>query len=507
MCKEYAIKFLNCTNDDFIVYEDEGFSGGNVKRPNFQLMLLDAKNAKFETLICYRLDRISRNTGDFSSLINDLESYNISFISIKEQFDTTTPMGKAMMYIASVFAQLERDTIAERIKDNLQQLAKTGRYLGGVVPLGFASKRIDIIDSNGDVRNLSRLIEIPEEIQIVKLLYEKYLEFDSLTKVITYTFQNDIKSKLNARFNIQSLKYILSNTVYVKSDLNVYNYLKNNNFNTCGSKENYYECGLMTSNRYTMLGYKRIKNTKSQLVVAPALHLGVIDSTTWLKVQENLKKNKSSSFRKIRNSTALLVGLLKCELCGDYMRPRIGRLNKNGTITFYYMCQTKEISKKTKCNVKNINGNELDKAIFNEILKLSIENLNLDKSFAKNLFSKNHIILKDISKLNKKIIQNENSIKNLIENIEKSTSQITTKLIFERIKKLEDENLKIKNEILQFNNDDTEEFYTFIQNIINNFPIALESSDVLDKRKLLKSIISKITWDGTSISYKIIGLE
>ena len=97
--------------EEFRIYEDEGFSGKNIKRPEFQKMLMDAKEKQFQVLICYRLDRISRNISDFSTLINQLDSLNISFISVNEQFDTSTPMGRAMMYIASVFAQLERETI------------------------------------------------------------------------------------------------------------------------------------------------------------------------------------------------------------------------------------------------------------------------------------------------------------------------------------------------------------------------------------------------------------
>ncbi|WP_313560470.1 recombinase family protein, partial [Ruminiclostridium cellobioparum] len=110
MCREYAVKVLNCNEEDFITYEDEGFSGGNTDRPRFQQMLKDARNKKFDTIVCYRLDRVSRNVSDFSQLIDKLEKWGINFVSVKEQFDTTKPMGRAMMYIASVFSQLERET-------------------------------------------------------------------------------------------------------------------------------------------------------------------------------------------------------------------------------------------------------------------------------------------------------------------------------------------------------------------------------------------------------------
>ena len=135
LCKEYIrMHYGELVLNSTIVYEDEGFSGGNLNRPDFKKMMEAAKNHKFKAIIVYRLDRISRNISDFAGLIEELSRLDIAFISIKEQFDTGTPMGRAMMYIASVFSQLERETIAERIRDNMHELAKTGRWLGGTTP-------------------------------------------------------------------------------------------------------------------------------------------------------------------------------------------------------------------------------------------------------------------------------------------------------------------------------------------------------------------------------------
>ncbi|MGL4664708.1 MAG: recombinase family protein, partial [Clostridium butyricum] len=138
LCKNYCNTYVNSgSNLEYIIYEDEGFSGKNTNRPEFQHMIDDIKKNKIDTLICYRLDRISRNVADFSSTLELLQKYNVNFISIKERFDTSTPLGRAMIYIASVFAQLERETIAERVRDNMIQLAKSGRWLGGNIPYGF----------------------------------------------------------------------------------------------------------------------------------------------------------------------------------------------------------------------------------------------------------------------------------------------------------------------------------------------------------------------------------
>lgn len=183
LCKEYISNNFN--NYEIIIYEDEGFSGGNTDRPEYKTLLNDIKKKNIDALVCYRLDRISRNVADFSSVLELLEKNNITFVSIREQFDTSSPMGKAMIYIASVFAQLERETIAERIRDNMLELAKTGRWLGGKTPTGFKSKKITS-NVSGKEKSLYILEPVQEEQELVKLIYEKYLEFESLNRVESF---------------------------------------------------------------------------------------------------------------------------------------------------------------------------------------------------------------------------------------------------------------------------------------------------------------------------------
>ncbi len=130
----------------------EGFSAKDTNRPEFQKMLLDIKKRKPDYIVCYRLDRVSRNVSDFSNLIEDLNSQKVNFICIREQFDTSTPMGRAMMYMASVFAQLERETVAQRVRDNMIMLARSGRWLGGTAPTGFTTEKQTEIIIDGKVK-------------------------------------------------------------------------------------------------------------------------------------------------------------------------------------------------------------------------------------------------------------------------------------------------------------------------------------------------------------------
>ena len=125
LCRSYIRSaYGDSCADSAVVYEDEGFSGGNLNRPGFKQMMKAAR-------------------------IEELNRLGIDFISIRESFDTSSPMGRAMMYIASVFSQLERETIAERIRDNMHELAKTGRWLGGTTPTGYTSEAVKTVTVDG----------------------------------------------------------------------------------------------------------------------------------------------------------------------------------------------------------------------------------------------------------------------------------------------------------------------------------------------------------------------
>ena len=132
-----------CRDDEkTAVYIDRGFSGKNLKRPGYLRMIHDLNAGKIRRVIVYRLDRLSRSVSDFSAMWQIFEQHGVEFSSISEQFDTSTPIGKAMVYIIMTFAQLERETIAERITDNYYARVRSGAWPGGRAPFGFRCARI-----------------------------------------------------------------------------------------------------------------------------------------------------------------------------------------------------------------------------------------------------------------------------------------------------------------------------------------------------------------------------
>ena len=119
------------------VYTDKGWSGKNIDRPEFQRLLSDIKRGSITKLVVYKLDRISRSLNDFSNLMELFRQYNVEFASTVETFDTSTPIGRAMLGIIMVFAELERENILMRVKDNYYARGEKGLYLGGPPTFGF----------------------------------------------------------------------------------------------------------------------------------------------------------------------------------------------------------------------------------------------------------------------------------------------------------------------------------------------------------------------------------
>lgn len=376
LCKTYVSShFPEFLAEDILVFEDEGYSGGNLERPKFKDMMKLVHKKQISCIVCYRLDRISRDIGDFANLIEELNDLGTGFVSIKEQFDTTSPMGRAMMYIASVFSQLERETIAERIRDNMYELAKTGRWLGGITPTGYGSEAVEKITIDGKSRKSYKLVPIAEEIALVKLIFAKFLETNSLTATETYLIQNNYKTKNGRDFSRFTIKNILTNTVYMLSDQAALDYFTKNKVEIFGGAESFdNKSGFMAySKTIQKQGKANIVRHITDWIVAVGKHEGIISGNDFAKVQTMLNNNKDKGYRKPRSHVALLSGILYCS-CGEYMRPKLSTgTNQNGELIYSYLCTMKEKSKGSRCKMKNPNGNKLDKLVCDEIKKLSAE--------------------------------------------------------------------------------------------------------------------------------------
>lgn len=296
LCREYIhTQYGEDALSRMVIYEDEGFSGGNLNRPAFQRMMEAARKRELQAIIVYRLDRISRSISDFSALIVELSQLDIAFISMKEQFDTNTPMGRAMMYIASVFSQLERETIAERIRDNMQELAKTGRWLGGVTPTGYTSLSVTGMTLDGKPKKVCHLALIPEEAAVVRMIYDCYAACGSFTMTEHILQSRGIQTKNGNRFTRYAVKAILQNPVYLIADTAAYSYFLKIGAAVCAEQADF--DGIHGILAYHRTHQEKGKTTRflppQEWIISVGQHQGIISGKAWASVQERMKQNKT----------------------------------------------------------------------------------------------------------------------------------------------------------------------------------------------------------------------
>lgn len=458
------------SSKDFKIYIDKGFSGGNIQRPSFENLLSDIKKNTITKVVVYKLDRISRSIIDFANIIDVFKKNKVEFVSATEKFDTSTPMGNAMLSITMVFAQLERETIQKRIKDNYYSRGKKGFFLGGTTPYGFTAAREKI---NGIETSILKVNQ--EIMSIVEDLFYKYSEEDySLRKLAQELNKQEIKSPKGVNWDSIKIQRILRNPVYVKADAEVYVFFQSLGTTISNSISEF------TGEKACFIFGKPNRNASKytdidQQILALSLHNGVIDSTIWLKCQYKLNSNKQ-----IKNTGqgkhSWLSGLTKCGYCNYAMTVWKSREFK------YFKCRGR------------VNYNACDENRSHKVE--SIENYVESELFKKidelkNLDFKEKIenTLPEINKYKLEIIELDKQIENLVTQIA-MTSGSTIDYINKKINELDSK----RNELLQLINqktistsDTTKDLYNITQNINNWDSMSLDQ-----KKKFVKTIISKV---------------
>lgn len=518
LCKEYIrAHYGEAALDRIAVYEDEGFSGGNLNRPDFKKMMEAAKKHKFKAIIVYRLDRISRNISDFAGLIEELSRLDIAFVSIKEQFDTGTPMGRAMMYIASVFSQLERETIAERIRDNMHELAKTGRWLGGTTPTGYGSESVKSVTIDGKSKKACKLKLIPEEAEIVKTIFDLYIETDSQTITEAELIKRGIKTKNNKYFTRFSIKAILQNPVYMIADEEAYHYFINADSELFSNQEAFDGVhGIMAYNRTNQ---EKGKTTEylppNEWIVAVGLHPGIIPGKVWVQVQESLERNKSKAYHKPRSNEALLTGLLYCS-CGSRMYPKISRRRTaDGKPIYTYVCKMKERSQRTVCNGKNANGNTMDIAIIEQIKMLAEDNgtfiSQLEQS--RKFYTGNRADHEEqLASMRQERADLEKKMDGLVDSLVDLGDSVARNHVAKRIEQLGLECTGIDSRIQELEGLTSQHALSDIEfdvmrQLLTVFKDSIDEMTIEQKRAAIRTLVRKVVWDGVNAHVVLFGVQ
>jgi len=341
--------------EKFKVYSDRGFSGKSTNRPAFKELLTDIESGKIHRVIVYKLDRISRSILDFSAMMVKFDSHHVEFVSSTEKFDTSSPMGRAMLNICIVFAQLERETIQKRVADAYYARSQKGFYMGGRAPFGFTREPTTI-----DGVKTSRYVISPEEAEQVKLVYEMFAKPNTSYGDIIRHFHDNGYFKDGKPWARARLADILRNPIYVRADIAVYDFytsqgalVANDPEDFIGTNGCYYYKGKDTKGR------KQVTLEGNHLVLAP--HEGLIDSETWIKCRERcLKNGQVRPHQKAKNTW--LAGKIKCGRCGYALIDK-----RYGTRKGRYMLCSHKMNSSACDGAGTIYSDDFEAMIFDQI--------------------------------------------------------------------------------------------------------------------------------------------
>ena len=193
-------------------YDDGGLSGASLDRSALQKLLADVRAGKINTVVVYKVDRLTRSLADFAKLVELFDQQGVSFVSITQSFNTTSSMGRLTLNVLLSFAQFEREVIGERVRDKIAASKRKGLWVGGPVPLGY--------------RCLDKKLEVvPEEAEAVRTIFTRYLELGSIGALLTGLDRQGMRTKVNGRrdggrsggicFGVGSLAHLLKNRFYL----------------------------------------------------------------------------------------------------------------------------------------------------------------------------------------------------------------------------------------------------------------------------------------------------
>src|SRR5437899_1883645 len=246
-------------------YDDGGFSGSNIERPALQRLLADIRDGRIDIIVVYKVDRLTRSLADFARLVEIFDAQGVSFVSVTQQFNTTSSMGRLTLNVLLSFAQFEREVTGERIRDKIAASKKKGMWMGGIVPLGYDASERTLVINSAEAETVRCIFALYRELGCVRRVKEEADRLGLRTKRSTTANGIERGGKPFSRGHLYNL---LSNPIYIGE-----------------------------------------VSHKGQLY--PAQHPALIDTETWTAVRDRLATNASDHRRKADAAEpSLLAGVL-----------------------------------------------------------------------------------------------------------------------------------------------------------------------------------------------------
>lgn len=465
-CKKMGYVIYKC-------YSDRGISGKNIKdRPALKELLSDAKAGKFDMVISWKINRVSRKLEDVLKIVNLLEKNNITFKSYSEPFETDTPAGRMQFQMMALIGEFERGTIAQNVKMGMIAKAKSRNWCGGRV-LGY-----DLVPNNSpeeEKKGKNKLKINEKEAEIVRFIFNEYSKGKGYKAITNQINKLGYKTKKGNDFSVGSIRDILTNPVYI---------------------------GEIRYNVRQNWSEKRRRNINPNPIRVKGKHEAIIDRELWDKVQLILESKKGKPSR-IYDGEYPLTGILRCPKCGAGMvisRTTNTLADGSKKRIAYYCCGNWKNKGTSVCNSNTIRVDKANEYVFKKIEEL-VSNEAMIKAVVKNINKerKDKVkpakrLLGDIDKELEKLDKRKRKIFEAYEDdiLTKEEFQTRKNELNEKIRILEEEKKPLLNTISE---EVSEEIpYEFIKDILMNFSKILNSSVSREQqKKLLHMIISEIT--------------
>jgi len=303
-------------------YDDGGYTGANMERPALKQLLADVQAGTVNCVVVYKVDRLSRSLLDFARIMEILDKHGATFVSVTQQFNTTSSMGRLTLNVLLSFAQFEREMISERTRDKMGAARRKGKWIGGNLVLGY-----DLSPKGGAI------IINRKEADRVREICRLYLELGSLIPLVAELERRDWKMKAwitldgretgGARFTKTTLYNLLTNVIYTG-------------------------------------------RVKYEGKFYDAEHERIVDDDTWNQVQEQLNRNGRRGGRNVRNRCgALLKGLVRCATCNCGMVHTYTKKPK--ALYRYYVCVNAQQRGWNKCQTPSVSAALLEDAVVAQI--------------------------------------------------------------------------------------------------------------------------------------------
>lgn len=466
-------------------FTDKGYSGKNVDRPQFQTMMDAIRRGEVARVIVYKLDRISRSILDFAMMMVEFQKYGVEFVSCTEKFDTSTPMGRAMLNICIVFAQLERETIQMRVEDAYVSRSRRGFYMGGRIPYGYKLAPYLI-----DGKKTSRYVVDPEEAKVVEMIFTMYAEPQtSYGDIQRYLIENGIENSRNknGEWDRCRLAEMVKNPIYVRANSDIYRFYKEQGAILHNNPEDYIGtngCYLYTDKN---AGRKTIHLEGHHIVLAP--HEGIVPSDIWLRARLKCLNNKQVA-KPLKAKNTWLAGKIKCGKCGYALTIRKAKTK----IGRYFICSRRMQTNRCE-GVGGIDAGALENLVLSEMIEYL-------KQFETLSDKQKQLNNPKITELNMKIMQISQEIEKMLDKVGNADG-VLLEYISNRIRELDTQKNEYRHQLSELQLLAKQEQCGTAE--LKNYMLHWDALSFDDKRTVVDQLIVviKATEDSCEITWKI----